>query len=250
MLRLSEPALEPDRPQPNPEAPERRSAARACAEASFVPGLVHELRNFSFGISASLDAFQARTEGQEASRYGTVIRASLDRLNAFVEELREYGDPRTGPWGEGELAPLLREAVLRVQPEAERCRVAVRLEVDGPLPPIRTDGESLRSAFTRLLELAVQQEAPGGVLVLQVGAPGGAISGRLDSPGLKVRGLDLARLFEPFYCRGSGLGRLALPVARRILEAHGGSLSAGPGPEGGMRIGFMLPASPLVLRKA
>lgn len=234
-------------PQPDPDMralpPERRAATRACTEASFIPGLVHELRNAVFGISASLDAFEARMAGQEAGRYGAVIRTSLARLDAFVEELREYGDDRMGPWSERDLAPLLGEAVLDVRPQAERCRVGVRLDVDGPLPAVRTEGEGLRTAFRRLLELAVQQEAPGGVLALQVGAAGGQARGHLDSPGLKVRDLDPARLFEPFYCRGSGLGRLALPVARRILEAHGGSLGAAPGPGGGIRIEFTLPGA-------
>jgi signal transduction histidine kinase len=54
--------------------------------------------------------------------------------------------------------------------------------------------------------------------------------------------VDLSRLFEPFYYRASGFGRLALPVARRVLEHHGGSLTAVPGPGGGVRLAFTLPA--------
>lgn len=248
MLLLPEPALEPDLSQPIPpppagrgEAPERRARTRNCSAPSFVPGLVHELRNFSFGLSASLDAFQARVAGQEGSRYGEAIRSSLDRLNAFVEELREFGDPQAYRWAPGELSPILRSAVNQVQPQAERGQVAVRLDVTGPLPPIRVDAERLRMAFIRLLDLAVQQEGPGGVLVMQVGCQDQGVLGHLDSPGVRLQDLDLARLFEPFYYRGSGLGRLALPVARRVVEAHGGSLRASPGPAGGVRIDFTLP---------
>jgi signal transduction histidine kinase len=68
------------------------------------------------------------------------------------------------------------------------------------------------------------------------------VFGHVDATGMKLQGVDLARLFEPFYYRASGLGRLALPAARRIFEAHGGNLSAAEGPEGGLRMGFMLPA--------
>ena len=225
---------------------ERRAASRACAGSSFVPGLVHELRNFSFGISASLDAFQARVAGQESSRYVTVLRTSLDRLNAFIEELREYGDPQGFCWSERPLEPLLQEALLHLLPQAQRRGVELGVEAEGKLPPIRADGESLRSAFIRLLDLALQQEPPGHRLVLQVACrPQGrqaVLVGHLDAPGLQGAQVDPARLFEPFYLRSSGLGRLALPVARRIFEAHGGNLTAGPGPRGGMRIGFMLPA--------
>ena len=227
------------------ESVERRTVSRALTGASFVPGLVHEMRNFIFGISASLDAFQARVAGQEGSRYGSVMRASLDRLTAFIEELREYGDPQGLCWSERALEPLLREAIEHHQPLAERCQVEVRLQAAEDLPGIRADEASLRTAFIRLIDLALQQESPGGCVVLHVGSrPQGkqrVIFGHLDGTGLKCQNVDLTRLFEPFYFRASGLGRLALPVARRIFEAHGGNLTATPGPEGGMRMGFMLP---------
>ena len=228
------------------EQAERRAAGRACAGSTFVPGLVHELRNFIFGISASLDAFQARAVGHDPSRYVAVIRTSLDRLNAFIEELRAYGDPQGLAWAERDLEPLLQEAILHVLPQAQRCGATLSVQAKGRLPAIRADGDSLRNAFVRLLDLALQQERPGSRLVLQVACrPQGrqtVIFGHLDAPGLQGPQVDPARLFEPFYLRTSGLGRLALPVARRIFEAHGGNLTAGPGPRGGMRIGFMLPA--------
>ena len=69
------------------------------------------------------------------------------------------------------------------------------------------------------------------------------ICGHLDGSCARMKNVDLARLFEPFYFRTSGLGRLTLPVARRVFEYHGGSLTACPGPEGGLRIHFVLPAS-------
>lgn len=229
------------------ETAERRILARGPAATSFVPGLVHELRNFSFGISASLDAFEARfADAPATGKYGRVMRTSLERLNAFVEELQEYGDPRERPGSERNLEPILHEAIEHHHPLAERCQVALRLQVNAPLPRIRGDEASLRTAFIRLLDLALQQEPPGGELVLEVDTrrqgEKAVLFGHLDGRGLNLQGVDLGRLFEPFYFRASGLGRLALPVVRRIFEAHGGSLSAEPGPHGGMRMGFMLPA--------
>lgn len=226
---------------------DRRRATRACSGASFVPGLVHELRNFSFGISGSLDAFEARVAGQpETRKYGAVMRSSLDRLNAFVEELREYGDPQGLSWLELPLEPLLREAIEHHHVLAERCQVALRLEVAGPLPSVRADERSLRAAFIRLLDLALQQECAGGCVVIQVGCrvegPRSVIEGAVEASGLTLKDVDLDRLFEPFYYRASEFGRLALPVARRVFEAHGGALTAAPGPQGGMRLGFRLPA--------
>jgi signal transduction histidine kinase len=230
------------------EQAERRSSDRGPAGTTFVPGLVHEMRNFSFGISGSLDAFEARFGGQEETRrYGQVMRTSLDRLNAFLDELRDYGDPGSPGRQELDPVPLLREAVEHLRPRADQNRVAIRLELGSGLPWLQADPASLRTAFIRLLDLALQQESPGGQIVLRadtrVQGRRRLLVGHLDGAGIQLQNVDLARLFEPFYYRNSGLGRLALPTARRIFENHGGNLTASPSPAGGLRMGFMLPGS-------
>ena len=234
---------DPDPIQPD----ELRSRPRGPLGSSFVPGLVHELRNFSFGISGSLDAMEARFgKLEEAARYQSVMRASLDRLNAFLDELGDYGDPRGQPWTEQRLEPLLREALAQHRAEAAANRVEFRLELARPLPPIRADGPGLCVVFARLVGLAIGRQPMGGRVTVSAAAgireDQPVISGCLESPGLELPGVDLARLFEPFYYRASGFGRLALPVARRVLESHGGSLAALANPGGGVRLVFTLPA--------
>lgn len=232
--------------KPIPPPDEQRSCSRGPSGSSFVPGLVHELRNFIFGLSGSLEAMEARLgRQQEAAKYQTVMRASLDRLGAFVDELDDYGAPRALALGGGHLEPVLREAVEQHRPRAVEAGVELRLVFDGPLPALRMDEQGLGMAFGRLVRLALGQQARGGRVTVRAGAgiqeDRPVISGWVDSPGLELRGVDLSRLFEPFYYRASGFGRLALPVARRVLEHHGGSLTAVPGPGGGVRLAFTLP---------
>lgn len=223
---------------------ERRSLGRGPSGASFVPGLVHELRNFIFGISASLDAFEVRFRGQEeAGKYQTVIRKSLDRLGVFVDELREYGDPGRRPWAEVSLEPILREACEHHNVKARGTGSELHLRVEGTLPRLRGDEQGLRLAFIHLVDLALQARggAPVEIHLWAAGEPGSVtLHGCLEAP-LELGDLDPTRVFEPFYFRPAGLGRLALPVARRILEAHGGELSAAPSASGGVEIRFTLP---------
>lgn len=226
---------------------ESRTAPRPPSAASFVPGLVHELGSFIFGISASLDAFEARfADLEDVSKYGANIRRSLDRMSAFIVELREYGYPQRLSWTVLEFEPLLREAIGRQAPLAAKNGIDLQLHVEGTLPPIQADGQGLQMALIRVVDLVLQQEEPGGRVVLNVTTsnPGNriVISGHLDFSITKMKNIDPARLFEPFYYRVSGLGRLTLPGARRVFESHGGTLAAGPGPEGRMRISFMLPS--------
>ena len=226
---------------------ESRSTPRAPLAASFVPGLVHELGSFIFGISANLDAFEARfAELEEVTKYGANIRRSLDRMSDFIVELREYGYPQRLSWAILELEPLLREAIEHHRPMAERNGIDLQLRVEGPLPAISADSQGLQSAFIRMIGLVLQQEGPGGQVILSVVSTRqgnrAVIYGHLDFSSTKFKDVDPARLFEPFYFRVSGLGRLTLPGARRVFESHAGTLTAGPGPEGSIRISFVLPS--------
>jgi signal transduction histidine kinase len=238
--------LPPTESSATPLQPEDlRACPRGPAGSSFVPGLVHEMRNFIFGISGSLDALQARFQHmEEIAKYQTVMRASLDRLDAFMDELADYGDPKPMQRMDGNLELLLREAMEQHRAAAAASGVELRLEVEA-LPPIRADERSLCMAFTRLIGLALGHQTRGRVTVRAVGHQGGqpVISGYVESSRLELPGVDLSRLFEPFYFRASGFGRLALPVARRVLENHGGSLTAAQAPGGGVRMAFTLPVA-------
>lgn len=223
-------------------------APRPSDGEALVPGLVHELGGFTFGISASLDAFEARFSGlHEARKYGANIRKSLDWMGSLIEELREFGYPQQPHWSVIDLEPLLISAIAEHRPTAERQQVDLRLAVEGNLPLVSANEMGLRSVFMRMLDLALQHQEPGGrvdLRVVPIRSDGFTrISGCLDFYSPRFWEVDLNRLFEPFYFRNSGLGRLRLPGARRVLEILGGSLSAGPGPDGGTRIRFVLPTN-------
>jgi signal transduction histidine kinase len=167
-------------------------------------------------------------------------------MSAFIVELREYGYPQRLSWAVIELEPLLREAIEQNRSVAEKQNIDLQIQVAGTLPAINADEDGLRKTFTRVIGLVLQQEEAGGRVTLHV-APGhqgnkAVVGGYLDFSSMKFKDVDPARLFEPFYFRVSGLGRLTLPGARRVFESHGGTLTAGPGPDGGMRISFMLPS--------
>jgi signal transduction histidine kinase len=203
-----------------------------------VPGLVHELRNAAFGFGGILEAFQARYPLGEEARYGDALRRQLERFTGFVEELGVYGEPGNGPRGILALDTLLADAAAACRPLAERMGAQVDAAWTGDRVYVEGDGAGLREAFGALARWALGQG--GGRRALLQGGPGPC--GRLEGPVVALAGLDLARIFEPFYFRGAGLGRLALPTARRVLEAHGGTLAAPAGPAGELTFVFALPA--------
>ena len=121
--------------------------------------------------------------------------------------------------------------------------------VCGELPPCFADKAQLRQVFSSLLDNAVKYRDPARKLLLNIsGSLGasGAVSYTVSDNG---RGLTPAeeqgKVWELFYrggpklpVPGEGLG---LTIAKRILERHGGSITAGSAPGGGAVFTVKLP---------
>jgi signal transduction histidine kinase len=145
---------------------------------------------------------------------------------ARIAGLVRRGD---GVVGEVELNSLVRDVVRLVASEASVRRVSLVLTLDSSAPCVRGDRVRLEQLFLNLLMNAVEAAAIQsiGPRMVAVGTTAGAgLAGvviRDSGPGIRndVRG----REFEPFVTtKSQGLG-MGLPIARRIVQAHGGELT-------------------------
>jgi PAS domain S-box-containing protein len=217
------------------------------AMGSLVAGVAHEVRNPLFGISATLDAFEARF-GQKAEyqQYVAVLRGELERLSHLMGDLLEYGKPTSLEFSDGALADVVAEAVQGSRTLAETARVAVRNAVDGALPRLRMDRRRLLQVFQNLLDNAVRHSPPKSAVVVEaerISADGEAwIDCRVLDEGPGFRPEDLPRVFEPFFTRRRGGTGLGLSIVQRIVEDHGGRIAAGNRSEGGAVMTVRLPA--------
>ncbi|MGH9212151.1 MAG: ATP-binding cassette domain-containing protein [Acidimicrobiales bacterium] len=128
---------------------------------------------------------------------------------------------------------------------------AIGLRVDTDIEPIWADHDRLEQVFVNLLENAATHGASdGGIEVtLRRGRPGSGggtveVEVRDHGPGLPPSLGD--RIFEPRVRGATGLAGagLGLPIARAIVEAHGGTLVASPVSDGGAAFVVSLPAEP------
>ena len=105
----------------------------------------------------------------------------------------------------------------------------------------------LRRVVDNLLDNAAKySEAPAPV-VLSAGREGDALRISVQDQGIGVEPQDLPRLFTPFFrtdrsrARGTGGVGLGLALAKRIVEAHGGSIDVESQPGLGTTVRFRVP---------
>ena len=227
---------------------ELRRSHTMAALGSLVAGVAHEVRNPLFGISSTLDAFEARFGGKDDQRpYVAVLRQQLDRLTGLMNDLLEYAKPTRLELQQGRLEDVVAHArdACALLKEAAAVTIDARFAPD--LPPLRMDQRRLGQVFRNLLENALQHSPAGGRVrvdarrVQRQGAAWVECSVEDDGPGFQRE--DLPHLFEPFFTRRHGGTGLGLSIVQRILTDHGGSITAQNREEGGARLTLFFPAT-------
>jgi two-component system sensor histidine kinase KdpD len=121
-----------------------------------------------------------------------------------------------------------------------------RVLVAAGLPTARADAGLLERALANLLSNALRH-ASGPVEVSGGATPGGGVELRVADHGKGIALEDRTKMFEPFQTLGDshaddGVG-LGLTVARGLLEAQGGAVSAEDTPGGGLTMVVRLPGA-------
>ncbi len=191
-------------------------------------GVAHEVKNPLGGIelfSGLLDEelAGATPDVAEARSHLTKIRRELQYLKRIVEDFLSFAKEQKLQTAPVDARALLDAASSHLSGEA--IGKSVTLEVDAEPAVIQGDVSLLTSALVNLVKNAVQISVAGQKVSLRGKKTGGTyvVEVRDEGPGIDTE--LQARIFEPFFTtreKGTGLG---LPLARKLVEAHHGTLT-------------------------
>jgi PAS domain S-box-containing protein len=223
-----------------------------AAMGALVAGVAHEVRNPLFAITSTLDGFEARfgsTPGLE--KYFPVLRREATRLGQLARDLLEYARPPQLESGPTSLRSVLADALRACTADASAAGVVVEEDVAADLPPVAGDAPRLAQVFQNVIHNAVVHTPRGGRVLVSARLGGATdarwVDCRVADRGPGFRPEDLPRVFEPLFTRRAGGTGLGLAIAHRIVEMHGGTMTAANAPGGGAIVTVSLPvASALV----
>jgi two-component system phosphate regulon sensor histidine kinase PhoR len=175
----------------------------------------------------------------------------VDALTQMVTELLELSRIESGRLTL-DLTPvsprdLLLSASRRMQLQAERAGLTLRVECRDDLPRIKIDSQRLEQVLVNLIHNAVKFTRSGGEIVLLTEVEPGVVMIAVQDTGIGIPEEDVSRIFERFYRvdksrAGSGTG-LGLSIAKHIVEAHGGKIWAESVEGRGSTFYFTIPVS-------
>jgi len=210
-----------------------------------VAGVAHEVRTPLFALSTSIEMIEGSLDLQDerVRRRVEMMRDQITRLHVLMRDLLEYGKAPALDVSMQTLDPAVSEAVLLNAESAAVRGVAVRNEFRGDDVPVLVDEARMVTALRNLLENATQHAPAGSVVTIR----GGATAARdgvqcvIEDQGNGFPPQHLASVMEPFFTRRAGGTGLGLAIVQRIVELHGGSVTAENRREGGARVTVVLP---------
>jgi two-component system phosphate regulon sensor histidine kinase PhoR len=217
----------------------------------FISNLSHELRTPLASLKALTETLQdgALDDPPAARKFIDQIQVEVDALTQMATELLELSRIESGRLAL-DLRPvspydLLFSACKRMQLQAERAGLSLRVECADDLPKVKIDSQRLEQVLVNLIHNAVKFTRAGGEVVLGAEAGKREVRFAVRDTGIGIPEEDVTRIFERFYRvdksrAGSGTG-LGLSIAKHIVEAHGGKIWAESVEEKGSTFFFTIP---------
>lgn len=208
--------------------------------------IAHEMRNSLTSVKMILQLELERENLPESDREALEVATnSVLRMEAVVTDLLKFARPSPPQFQPQSVNAILRESISLIQHQIRRKALVLTEGLSPDLPPVQGDADQLKEVFVNLLLNAAQATPDGGEISIssRLGAGGGRVEVRVEDTGPGIPEGYEERIFDPFFTTktdGTGLG---LSMTRRTVEAHGGSISATNGPDGGALFTVWLPAS-------
>jgi signal transduction histidine kinase len=206
------------------EAARREQEERTRREelASSARSFGHEVRNPLAAIGAAAQVI-AREDCDKSQRIrlARAVVGEADRITGLVQEYVERREVRS--MVQSVDVPLLLTEVVEVNLLSSPARGRISVDADPTLPPVRADGARLKQVVLNLVLNAVKATDGGGTIALEARPDAGGVSVTVRDTGVGIAAADLPRIFDENFSTRQG-GGLGLPIARRIVEQHGGAI--------------------------
>jgi signal transduction histidine kinase len=210
----------------------------------------HEIRSPLSNIKGYLAAIRDGIKKPDADTMHLINRET-DTLSRLADDLQDLSLADSGALKlklrPENVSALLNEAISSIQTRAEAKGVSISTELVEKLLPANVDYDRITQVLHNLLDNALTHTPAGGTIVVNAKQQGKWIEVSVADTGEGIPAEDLPNIFERFYrvdksrARATGGSGLGLTIAKRLVQAHGGSIEVKSELGKGSRFSFTLP---------
>ena len=201
----------------------------------------HEIRNPVALINSFLHLLENHHPEISQDYCWDKIIENMDFLKALLNEFSAFNNSGRLHMQKLELAPLFHEIIASVTPACQKQNISISLTTDSSIPPIYADKTKLQQLILNLLRNSMEAMDSKGSIVCSLTADHDMVHISVKDTGEGIPDDYRSTLFEPFITHkqeGTGLG---LAICKRIVIAHGGTISYTSAPNKGTEFKILLP---------
>jgi len=199
---------------------------RLASLGGLAAGVAHEIRNPLSSIKGLATYFREKfADAPDDREAAEVMIGEVDRMNRVVTQLIEFARPLKMNIVPVSLPVIIRHALMLIEKEAAKLRVAFKTEFPNENWEIPVDADRMTQVFLNLFLNAIHAMENGGELRVSLSRQeNGAVRVAVSDTGTGIAADDLPRVFDPYFTtRPSGTG-LGLAICHKIVEAHRGEI--------------------------
>jgi signal transduction histidine kinase len=208
-----------------------------AARRAFVADAAHELRTPVANLAVAIEALKAVIDKSPDQVAGVVtdLGREVQRLTTLVEHLLDLSLVESGQvrLHASALSPaeLILRSVHPFEKRAAQAGVTIATDVPPRLPRVAADADRMVQVLTGLLDNALKVTPPGGRITMRASEQRGRVLFSVADTGPGIAEAELVHIFDRFYrtdrarTREQGGAGLGLAIAKRLVEAQGGTIT-------------------------
>jgi signal transduction histidine kinase len=225
-------------------------------KSNFISSISHELRTPLTHIKGYLDLLVEGSLGpintDQADAFNVLLRAEA-RLEQLIDDLIRFSLAARGELSLSmttvSLQDLINISVARADKLARPRNISIKVESDEQMPLVQVDSDKIVWVLLQLLDNAIKFTPQGGTVIFKTSSGNKIATIAITDTGIGIPPERLNEIFEPFHqlegadtrrFGGTGLG---LALVRRILDAHGSTISVRSKVNQGSSFEFYLPVA-------
>lgn len=215
-------------------------AERLSAIGEMAAGIAHELRNPLSAIGTLIDVLEMQTNGGDPMLFRGIKEESR-RLENIITRFLTFTRQYTPELEPHDLNIILEEIVSILEKDPQHRKTVFTLELDRSIGPVHIDGDGIKRVLWNVILNGLQAiEGEGGITVRSVNGEEN-ITVQIHDTGRGIPEDIRDRIFEPFFTekeKGTGLG---LPLADKVIKAHGGVIAVESERNSGTLVSITIP---------
>jgi len=222
-----------------------RKAEHLAATGQIAAMVGHDLRNPLTGISGATYYLKTKLEAKMNAREKEMVETierSIAHSDKIISDLLKYAEEMKLNISETETGSILNEVLPNVKVPSN---VNILDQTHGT-PKIKCDHEKMKTVFVKLVENAVDALPDGGTVAVDCIEVKEGVAISVSDTGVGMPKEIMRKLWSPlFTTKAKGMG-LGLPICKRIVEAHGGTISAESTVGKGSKFIITIPTNPKI----